>query len=76
MGRLAKNFPEFFEDLLRLVLDPQTRLKHAVITLLGNLKDPRSIKTLEKIQKDKSLPYRTHALAQDALLKITPQKNN
>ena len=51
-------------------------MKHAAITALGNLKDPRAIKTLEKIKKDGRLPYRTQALAEDALLKITPPKNS
>ena len=76
MGRLAKNFPEFFDDLIRFTQDSQVRLKHAAISALGGLKDPRAIKALEKIKKDKALPYRTQALAEDALLKITPPKNS
>ncbi len=76
MGRLAKNFPEFFQDLIKLTTDEQVRTKHAAITTLGNLKDPRAKAALEKVAKDKTLPYRTQALAQDALLKITPSKNN
>ena len=76
MGRLAKNFPEFFDDLIRFTQDSQVRLKHAAISALGGLKDPRAIKALEKIKKAKALPYRTQALAEDALLKITPPKNS
>ncbi len=76
MGRLAKNFPEFFQDLISLTQDKQVRLKHTAIAALGNAKDPRAKETLEKIFKDKNLPYRTQAAAEDALLKISPSKNN
>ena len=76
MGRLAGHFPEFFADLIRFTTDAQVRLKHAAISALGNLRDPRAVPALEKVSKDKALAYRTQALAEDALLKINPPKNS
>lgn len=73
MSRRARSFPELFSGLLFLTSDPQIRIKHAAISALGDLKDPRAISVLEKISKDKNLPYRTRALAEDALLKINPR---
>mgnify|MGYP001612136991 CR=1 FL=1 len=75
MGRLAKSFPQFFSDLIKLTEDSQVRVKHAAISTLGNLKDPRAVKALEKVSKDKALPYRTQSLAEDALQKITPKNS-
>jgi aminopeptidase N len=73
LSRCARNFPELFADLLALAQEKPGRVKNAAISVLGSLKDPRAVPVLEKISKDKRLAYRTQALAQDALLKITPE---
>jgi aminopeptidase N len=70
----AKNFPELFQDLLQLAEDREIRIRHAAISALGRLKNPLAVPVLEKISKDKNLPYRTTSIAQDALLKINPEK--
>jgi len=72
LTRLAKSFSPLYEELLALTKDPHARIKLSAITALGNLKDPRAIPVLEKISKDKNLPYRFTAAAEDALLKIKP----
>lgn len=75
ISKCAKNFPELFDDLIRLTADPQIRIKQSAIHALGDLKDPRAVPVLEKISKDKNFPYRTQSAAQDALLKINPDKS-
>lgn len=72
LTKCAKEFPELFEELLALTSDLNARVKYTAISALGNLKNPRAIPVLEKIYKDKNLPYRTTSLAQEALLKIDP----
>jgi HEAT repeat protein len=74
LARIAPAYPEAFADLIALTQDPQIRLRHAAISALGNLRDPRALPALEKVKKDKRLPYRTQALAEDAILKIQPDK--
>ncbi|MBI2118794.1 MAG: HEAT repeat domain-containing protein [Elusimicrobia bacterium] len=72
LNKCAKEFPEIFSELISLTSDPNIRVKYAAISALGNLKNPRAIPVLEKIYKDKNLPYRTISIAQEALLKIDP----
>ena len=73
LSRAARSFPELFADLIAVAEERPGRIKNAAISALGNLKDPRAIPVLEKISKDKRLPYRVQSLAADALLKITPE---
>ena len=76
LARCARSNPELFKDLAALTSDPMIRLRHAAISALGSIKDPRVLPVLEKIKKDKKLPYRTQALAEDAILKIQPEKGD
>ncbi len=75
LSKCADNFPKIIEDLIQLAKsDPQVRVKHAAIAALGRLKNPRAIPVLETISKDLHFPFRTHSVAEDALLKIDPDK--
>ena len=77
MTRLAKSYPGLFRDLIALAgSDPQGRVRHAAISALGKLGDPRAIPALEKVSKDKRVPLRTRSLAEDSLLKIRPEPDS
>ena len=74
LTQLGKSFSPLYEELLKLTQDPHARIRLSAIHALGKIKDPRAIPVLEKISKDKNLPYRFTAAAEDALLNIQPDK--
>ncbi len=76
IAKQAKNDPKFLQDLYDLTEDKFTRIKHAAVNALGNLRLPQTTPILEKFSKNKDLPYRTTVLAEDALQKINPQNSN